>query len=60
MALIIVLFFLPAAAIALVLWVVFKGYNRNPDRIDVVESRLEHVERQLDRQSEPSVPKTRD
>jgi hypothetical protein len=60
MALIIVLFFLPAAAIALVLWVVFKGYNRNPDRIDVVESRLEHVERQLDRQSEPNVPKTRD
>jgi hypothetical protein len=58
--LILFLFFLPAVAVGVVLWVVFKGRNRNPDRIDVVESRLERLERQLDRQSEPSAPKTRD
>jgi hypothetical protein len=58
--LILFLFFLPAVAVGVVLWVVFKGRNRNPDRIDIVESRLERLERQLDRQSEPTVPKTRE
>jgi hypothetical protein len=54
--LILLIFFLlfPAAIIGLVLWMVFKGRNR--DRIGVLESRIER----LDRQSEPSAPKRRD
>jgi hypothetical protein len=39
---------------------VSKRRNRNHDRIGVIESRLECIERQLDRQFEPSSPKTRD
>jgi hypothetical protein len=56
--LILFLFFLPVVIVGLVLWLVFKG--RNHDRIGVIESRLDRVERQLDRQPEPSSPKTRD
>jgi hypothetical protein len=56
--LVIGLFFLPAVAVGLVLWVVFKGRNR--DRIGEIESRLERVERQLDRESESSSSKQRD
>jgi hypothetical protein len=55
--LIIVLFF-PAAIIVFALLKVFKGRNR--DRIGVIESRLESLEGQLDRQSEPSASKGRD
>jgi hypothetical protein len=56
--LIIIVLFFPAAIIVFALLKVFKGRNR--DRIGAIESRLERIERQLDRQSEPSSLKTRD
>jgi hypothetical protein len=55
--LIIVLFF-PAAIIVFALLKVLKSRNR--DRIGAIESRLERLERQLDRTSEQIAPKQRE
>jgi hypothetical protein len=44
---------------AVVGWVLWKVLKRN-DRVSELESRLERLERQLGRTSEPTAPKRRD
>jgi uncharacterized paraquat-inducible protein A len=52
---ILVSFVLPAAAVVVIIWLLWKLVTRN-NRASALESRVEYLERQ----SEPSSPKTRD
>ncbi|MCI0664535.1 MAG: hypothetical protein L0220_26035 [Acidobacteria bacterium] len=49
------LYFLPALIVGFVLWRVIK--SNNIKRISELESRVERLERQLDRPAEPTAPK---
>jgi hypothetical protein len=54
----IIFMLLPVAVIGLILWLMFKWSNR--ERIGIIESRLERVERQIDRIYEQAALKQRE